>query len=135
MSRWRRTYIRARSWIAIGAAYALALQLLLSGLVSDRLMAVGNDLAGGQFVICHTDDGGPDTQGGPAKRSHHQAPCVLCVSTQSPSATLPAAVTGTTFGAGSPGSVVSRNDERVLAHHSPTGHYQRGPPTGYPAVG
>jgi len=118
-----------RSWIAIVAAYALALQVLLSGLAAGHFMSVADASAGDLFVICHGSGNGPsDDQGLPDKQELPRPPCVLCTLTQAPCAILPvdhdvARIPGIVVS-----SVVPGNDGRIFRFDSPTGRYQRGPP-------
>ena len=42
-----------RPWIATVAAYALALQVLLTGVAAGHFMTAGDASASSLFVICH----------------------------------------------------------------------------------
>ncbi len=69
---------RMRPWIAMVAAYALALQVLLSGIAGAHAMTAGS-LAGELFVICHGSGDGPaDSQNIPDQPPRPATPCVLC---------------------------------------------------------
>jgi hypothetical protein len=113
----------------MAAAYALALQVLLSGLAAGHFMAVADPAAGDLFVICHGRGNAPsDDQGLPDRSPLPRAPCVLCTLAQAPCAILPthhgiAAVEPVAVS-----TVASASDRRVIAFVSPTGQYQRGPP-------
>ena len=51
----RNALSRMRPWIATVAAYALALQVLLTGVAAGHLMAAGDASASSLFVICHSN--------------------------------------------------------------------------------
>ena len=53
----RNALSRMRPWIATAAAYALALQVLLTGVAAGPLMAAGDASASSPFIICHRTDG------------------------------------------------------------------------------
>jgi hypothetical protein len=113
----------------MASAYALALQLLLGGVLTSQLVAGDNASPGTQFYICHGSDGGADGEpDGTGMPSGHQAPCVLCVLANGSPAILPSGHAGAMLVAEIVSDVVPRNDERVVQFHSPTGQYQRGPP-------
>jgi len=109
------------------AAYALALQLLLTGVAAGHAMNAGDASGSGLFVICHADSSS-DGQDLPDNQPLAQSPCIFCTLAKAPCAILPA----------SHGVVISRamgnsnaalpSDGRIIAFHSPTGQYQRGPP-------
>lgn len=72
MSNWRTS--RLRSWAAIAAAFALALQVMLTGILATQTAAVAADA----FAICHgTTDGVVDQQ---APRGEHPGcpACIIC---------------------------------------------------------
>ena len=78
----RKSRSSMRPWIAMVAAYALALQVLLSGLAGAHAMAAGSG-AGDLFVICHGSGDGPaDGQNVPDQSPRPASPCVLCTLTQ-----------------------------------------------------
>ena len=136
MLRMRKADICLRPWIAMVSAYALALQLLLSGVLASELVAADNVSPGTQFYICHGSDGGADgEQDGAGKPPGHQAPCVLCVLANGSPAILPSGHAGAMLVAKIVSDVVPRNDERIVQYHSPTGQYQRGPPESALVVG
>jgi hypothetical protein len=111
------------------AAYALALQVLLSGLAGGHFMAAANASAGDLFVICHgSGNGAPDNPELPDKQPLPQSPCIFCTLTKAPSAILPVDHAVAIIDATMVSSVVPNNDGRVIAFDSPTGQYQRGPP-------
>ena len=117
-----------RPLIAIVAAYALALQVLLSGLAGAHAMAAG-PLSGDLFVICHGSGGGSaEDQNLPDKPPLPNPPCVLCTLTNAPSAILPFAHSIATIDVVAASNLVSRNEARIIEFISPTGRYERGPP-------
>jgi hypothetical protein len=119
---------RMRPWIAMAAAYALALQVLLSGLAGAHAMASG-PVAGDLFVICHGSGDGPaDSQNVPDQPPRSASPCVLCTLTNAPCAILPIDHIVVTIDVVAASNVVSRNVGRIIEFESPTGRYQRGPP-------
>ena len=136
MSRLRNARIRLRPWIAMAAAYAFALQILLSGVLTSQLAAADNGSAGGQFFICHGSDGSPDDGlGGAGQPQGHQPPCLLCVLAGGSPAVLPAAHAAVIFVAKMVSQIVPGNNDRIFEYHSPTGQYQRGPPASVRIVG
>jgi Protein of unknown function (DUF2946) len=118
-----------RSWVAMVAAYALALQVLLSGLAAGGLLAAADASAGELFVICHGSGNGPSNdQGLPDDPQLPHAPCVLCTLAQAPCAVLPVDHAVMRLPAIVASNVVPGNDGRIFRFDSPTGRYQRGPP-------
>ena len=79
---------RMRPWIATVAAYALALQVLLTGVAAGHFMAAGDASASTLFVICH-GNGSSDDQELPGKEPLAQSPCILCTLAKAPCAILP----------------------------------------------
>jgi len=118
---------RMRPWIATLAAYALALQVLLTGVAAGHLMAAGDASASSPFVICHGNSSSDD-QGLPGKEPLAQAPCMLCTLAKAPCAILPTDHGIVVSDAIGISKAVARTDGRILAFNSPTGQYQRGPP-------
>src|SRR4051795_7739702 len=66
---------RMRPWIAMVAAYALALQVLLSGIAGAHAMAAGS-LSGELFVICHGSGDGPADNQNVPDTPRPATPCV-----------------------------------------------------------
>ena len=128
MLKLRRFRGRMRPWIAMAAAYALALQVLLSGLAGAHAMAIGS-VAGDLFVICHGSGDGPaDDQNVPDQPQRPTSPCVLCTLTKAPCAILPIDHSIVTIDVVAASNVVPRKGRRIIEFESPTGRYQRGPP-------
>jgi hypothetical protein len=123
----RKSASRTRPWIATVTAYALALHVILTGVAAGHAMPDGNASGTGLFVICH-GDGSSDRQDLPDKQPLAQSPCIFCTLAKASCAILPT----------DHGVVISRaieisnaalqSDGRIIAFHSPTGQYQRGPP-------
>jgi hypothetical protein len=111
-----------RPWIAVAAAYALALQLLLTGIAATHAVA-STDAPGDLFVICHSG-GDQDGTGKQLPRST----CVLCTLTSALCAVLPTDHSISFIDAKSFSDVFPWNDARVIEYESPTGQYQTGPP-------
>jgi len=64
-----------RTWVALAAAYAFALQLLLAGIVVTQMTVAA---AADPFVICVGDPNSPDSShGGNGPHAAHQA-CAIC---------------------------------------------------------
>jgi hypothetical protein len=117
-----------RPWIAVVAAYAFALQALLSGIAGTHAMAVGS-VASDLFVICHGSGDAPaDDQNVPDKTPLPASPCVLCTLTTAPCAILPIDHSIATIDVVAASNVVPRKEGRIIEFDSPTGQYQRGPP-------
>ena len=125
----RKAGSRMRPWIATVAAYALALQVLLTGAAVGHVMAAGNTSASSPFVICH-GNGSPDDQDLPGKEPLAQSPCMLCTLAKTPCAILPTDHGIAVSDAIGTSNAAARTDGPVLEFNSPTGQYQRGPPMG-----
>jgi hypothetical protein len=124
----RKSRSSMRPWIAMVAAYALALQMLLSGLAGAHAMAAGSG-AGELFVICHGSGDGPaDGQDLPDQSPRPASPCVLCTLTQPPCAILPIDHIVVTINVVAASDVGPQKEGRIIEFDSPTGRYQRGPP-------
>ena len=125
---------RMRPWIATVAAYALALQVVLTGVAAGHFMAAGDASASNLFVICHGNSSS-DNQDLPGNEQLAQSPCVLCTLAKAPCAILPTdhgIAVGDAIGIS---NAVARTDGRVIEFNSPTGQYQRGPPRGISIFG
>ena len=119
---------RMRPWIAMVAAYALALQVLLSGIAGAHAMAGPASVSGDLFVICHgSGDASADSQNVP-DTPRPASPCVLCTLTSAPCAILPVDHSIVTIDVVAAASIVARTEGRIIEFDSPTGQYQRGPP-------
>jgi hypothetical protein len=116
-----------RPWIAAVAAYALALQVLLTGVTAGHFMAAGDASASSPFVICH-GNGSPDDQDLPGKEPLARSPCMLCTLAKAPCAILPTNHGIVVSDAMVTSNAAARTDGPVLEFNSPTGQYQRGPP-------
>ena len=128
MSTRRNARTRMRSWIAMVAGYALALQVLLTGLAIGHASALRNASDSGLFVICHAD-GSSDKQEVPGKEPLAGSPCIFCTLAKASCAILP---TGNGIAISDPmriSSAAARTDGHILEFNSPTGQYQRGPPS------
>ena len=120
--------VRRRPWIALAAVYALALQVLFSGLLIGQLGAA-SIASDGLLAICATHSGSADADGtGPSQLpSAHDPICVFCTAAGSPAVLPhPTVVVAVAFAIGS--SLQPHARDMVVAFASPTGHYQRGPP-------
>jgi len=109
------------------AAYALGLQVLLTGLAVGHSIAAGNGYDSGLFVVCH-GDGSSEKQEVPGKEPLAGSPCIFCTLAKASCAILP---TDNGIAISDPtriSSGVARTDGHILEFSSPTGQYQRGPP-------
>jgi hypothetical protein len=118
---------RMRPWIATVAAYALALQVLLTGVAAGHFMAAGDASASSLFAICH-GNGSSDNQDLPDKQPLAQSPCILCTLAKASCAVLPTDHGIAISGAIGISNAAARTDGRIIEFNSPTGQYQRGPP-------
>jgi len=125
--KWRKSASRTRPWIAAVTAYALALQLLLTGVAAGHAMPGGSASGASLFVICH-GDGSSDSQDLPGKQPLAQSPCIFCTLAKAPCAILPTGNGVVLSRAIGISSAALQSDGRIIAFHSPTGQYQRGPP-------
>jgi hypothetical protein len=117
-----------RPWIAVVAAYALALQVLLSGIAGAHAMAAATSGAETLFVICHGSGDAPaDSQNVP-DTPRPASPCLLCTLTSAPCAILPVDHSIATIDVAAAASIVAPSEGRIIEFDSPTGRYQRGPP-------
>jgi Protein of unknown function (DUF2946) len=118
---------RMRPWIATVAAYALALQVLLTGMAAGHFMAAGDASASTLFVICH-GNGSSDDHELPGKAPPARSSCILCTLAKAPCAILPTDHGIAVSDAMGTANAAVRTDGPVLEFNSPTGQYQRGPP-------
>jgi len=125
--KWRNARNRMRPWIASVAAYALALQVLLTGVAAGHFMAASDASASSPFVICH-GNGSQDDQDLPGNEPLARSPCILCTLAKVPCAILPTSHGIAVSEAMGISNAVARTDGPVLEFNSPTGQYQRGPP-------
>jgi hypothetical protein len=123
----RKARNRMRPWIATVAAYALALQVLLTGVAAGHVMAAGDASVSSLFVICHSNSSTND-QDLPGQEPLAQSPCMLCTLAKAPCAILPTDHGIAIRDAIGISKAVARTDGRVIEFNSPTGQYQRGPP-------
>src|SRR5262245_8517370 len=113
----------------MAAAYALSLQLVVSGLVGGHFDTA--PAADDGFAICH---GGADQDGSnPAPVQH--APCMLCTLSQHFSAVCPAPQSVSLAQFDSLAVVFGEATDWAFQRRSPTGQYPRGPPTDMTAIG
>jgi hypothetical protein len=118
---------RMRPWIAMVATYALALQVLLTGLAIGHSIARGDVSETSLFVICHGDNSS-DKQDLPRKEPLASSPCMFCTLAKASYAILPSdhgiAISDRT----GVSNAAARRGGRIIEFNSPTGQYQRGPP-------
>jgi Protein of unknown function (DUF2946) len=126
VSKRRNTGSRMRPWIAVVAAYALALQVILTAVAVDQSMRAGGAVASSLFVICHGDTSS-DKQDLPDKGPLAHSPCILCALAKASCAILPTGPAIAISGAMRISNATARADRRIIEFNSPTGQYQRGP--------
>jgi hypothetical protein len=119
---------RMRPWIAMVAAYALALQVLLSGIAGAHAMAGAGSGADSLFVICHGSGDAPADNQNVPETPRPASPCLLCTLTSAPCAILPVDHSIATIDVVAASIVGPRQEGRIIEFDSPTGQYQRGPP-------
>jgi hypothetical protein len=121
---------RLRQWIAAAATFILALHVILNPLALGKTAAWQSDENGEAFVVCHGAGGNSDAdQDGPVKQPLQEAHCILCTLTHSGCAVLPDASVIVALVAGEFSQLIAPRKSQVTEHRSPTGEYQRGPPT------
>lgn len=110
----------------MAAAFAFALQMLLGGILVTQAEAAPVS-SGSSFEICLSDGGAgqPDHDTGKAQHKHLQ--CVLCTLAKFSHAIVPADAAAA-FRLREFVAVAFPTAEHIAKYHSPTGHYQRGPP-------
>ena len=129
-----RAATRLRPWIAMAASYALALQMLLGGVLMGQLGAAS--LASGDLpAICASHNGLGDDGTGSGKSPAHEPPCVICTLAKNASAALPGSIAEAKVDRSAYSVSQPLGDEIVVAFTSPTGRYQRGPPDSTPLAG
>jgi len=123
----RKSASRMRPWIAAVTAYALALHVLLTGVAVGHAMPGGDASANSLSLICHSD-GSSDPQDLPDNQPLVQSPCIFCTLAKAPCAVLPTDHGVVISHAVEISNAALQTDGRIIAFHSPTGQYQRGPP-------
>ena len=129
MFRARQYHRGVRQWIAAAVAFGFALHALLIPLANGKPVPweAGADCA--LFVICHgagANSGGDRDQ--PTEQPQHDSHCVLCAQANS-CAVLSAAAVVVSLDLGTFFQLAVSPRSQVTEHRSPTGEYQRGPPT------
>ena len=119
---------RRRSWVALTGVYALALQVLFSGLLIGQLGAA-SIASDGLSAICAAHSGSADANGTGQSQppSGHDPICAFCTAAGSPAVLpRPTVIVAAAFAINSSPQPHAR--DMVVAFASPTGRYQRGPP-------
>jgi hypothetical protein len=132
-----RAALRGRPWIAVAAAYVIALQTLLTGIVGAH---VGADaaLSDQAFVICHSTGGSNQDDGsdkGSGKSSADHALCALCTLARAAPAILPVDHAVAPRHAIIVATIVALKPSEAVAYDLSVGHAARGPPTAAGSVG
>jgi hypothetical protein len=110
----------------MAAAFALALQVLLGGILATQAEA-GGISPDSPFEICLGNGGAATADHGTDKAPVKHVQCVLCTLAKLSHAIVPAGEAAA-LDVGNFAAVVFPATERIAQFHSPTGHYQRGPP-------
>jgi hypothetical protein len=110
----------------MAAAFALALQVLLGGILATRAEAAGA-APDSPFVICLGNDAAAPADHGSDRAPAKHLQCVLCTLAKLSYAIL-AAGNGAALDIERLAAAVSPATERIVQYQSPTGQYQRGPP-------
>jgi hypothetical protein len=119
-----------RRCIGAAATVTLALHVLLSPLSIGKPAPGQAGANGDVFVICHGAGTNSDAdQDGPAQQPTQDAHCVLCTLTHNGCAVLPGESLIVSLDPGEFLQLIIARHAQVTEHHSPTGEYQRGPPT------
>jgi hypothetical protein len=130
----RNARTRMRPWIAVVAAYALALHVILTAVAVDQSMSAGNATASSLFVICHGDSSS-DKQDLPDNGPLAHSPCIFCTLAKASCAILPTGHAIAISDAMWISNAGAQADPRIIEFNSPTGQYQRGPPVSIPVFG
>ena len=109
----------------MAAAFALALQVLLGGILATQAEAA-NLAPDSPFTICLSDSTAPADHGSDKAAKHLS--CVLCTLAKTAHALIPADAAGIKLDVRRLATVVSPATERIVQYVSPTGQFQRGPP-------
>jgi hypothetical protein len=135
LHRWRTT-LRGRPWIAVAAAYVIALQALLTGIAGAQLGANAgpSDQA---FVICHGASGadGGNQDDGSGKSSLDHALCALCTLARAAPAILPVDHGVAPRDAIIVAIVIAPKPSEAADYDLSIGHSARGPPIAAGFVG
>ncbi len=110
----------------MAAAFALALQVLLGGILATRAEAAGTS-SDSPFEICLGNGSASPADHGTDKAPVKHVQCVLCTLAKLSHAIVPAGEAAA-FDIRQLAAVVFPVTEHIAQYHSPTGHYQRGPP-------
>jgi Protein of unknown function (DUF2946) len=132
--------LRRSQWLrpcmSMLAAYALVLQIALSGVLASRSIAADSLSPDSQISICHgSGSGGDDQPGDAGKPRDGMTHCALCVLASGSPAALASGYASAVVLSAAVSNVLPGADDRIDAYHSPTGQYQRGPPARLSAVG
>jgi hypothetical protein len=128
--------LRGRPWIAVAAAYVIALQALLTGIAGAQLGANAgpSDQA---FVICHGVSGadGGTQDDGSGKSSLDHALCALCTLARAAPAILPIDHSVAPRDATIVAIVIAPKPSEAADYGLSIGHFARGPPLAAGFVG
>ncbi len=128
--------LRGRPWVAVAAAYAIAIQALLTGIAGAHL-ATRADLSDQAFVVCHGSDGIPGSgeDDGSGKSGVDHASCALCTLARAAPAILPISHGITPPVAFVVATTVAPIPVEVVDYNLSAGHSPRGPPIAVGSVG
>jgi hypothetical protein len=122
--------------MAAATGCALAAHVVLSALVIGHFAPSQAGAASDIFVVCHgaADRSAPDRDG-PVNQPRYQSHCLLCTLTNATCAVLPTVSGIGIFDASMFSQLLTPRKSQVTQFDSPTGEYQRGPPSHSPIAG
>lgn len=128
--------LHARPWLALVAAYALALQAILGGALGN-FDTVSPSAFGDAFIICHGADGSnalPDDGSG-QKPSHHEHCLPCCLARVLSAAAVPSPITTIALDESLFARLALPPADQVVGYEPPPDRQQRAPPAGIHRVG
>ncbi len=127
--------IRMRPWISMVLVYALALQVVFTGILIGQLGAASiGSTEFSSICLSHSRVADADGTGSGQLPSTHDPICIHCTLAAGP-ATLPDPATPVILHFARPFARQGHGRDMVVAFVSPTGRYQRGPPAVRPFAG
>jgi len=130
-----RVQARLQPWIAISAAYVIALQIVISGLAGGIMAAHQGVASDALFVICHTDGTPTGGQHDPGEPPADTSQCALCSLAQGTIVVLPADHDFSIVALISFSDLAPSSDDRIVAFNREASAFPRGPPLDAPVLG
>jgi hypothetical protein len=122
---------RQQPWLAVAAAYLVALQLVLAGFASVHFGIVEDSSSGTAIVTCLGHSLGVDGQGAPGQVPVDQATCPLCTLATGGCGVLPVVPFISVIAVAPAAQLISARDDQVVRRDIRTGRHQRGPPSAH----